>query len=740
MKKELLVPVGNLNTLKYAVMYGADAVYLGGKSFGARANALNFSNEELITAVKYCHLYGVKIYVTVNTLIYENEKEEFLNFIRFLHKIGVDAIIMQDLGMISLVRKTFPNFVIHASTQMHNHNIAGIKLLENLGVKRVVLARELSLNEINNLDSKLELEAFIHGALCISYSGQCLFSSLLLNRSGNRGECAGICRLPFKLLKNKEVINTNYNYLLSPKDLETFSNFEKIMKSNVYSLKIEGRMKSPYYVAFTTSFYRNLIDNYNENKSLVITDEGIKNLKVLYNREFTKGFLFNDDNILNIKNPNHQGIKLGKILKITKDKIKILLEEDLDQEDAIRFPKENKGLVVNFLYNEKGLLINKALKGDIVYIDNKIDLKDATIVLKTISKNLEKSLDLLPERKIKIDVKIMAKLGEELILSITDGVNKVKMRGSVLEKSINNPTTVEVIKSKLTFGNTPFIINNLEIEKDEEIFINASELKRLKREAGDKLIHLRENFKPSVFKEIKVKEEKELKNKSKITINAMVRKEEQLKACLEEDIDNIYVEDEKLYEKYKNKNIYLRLSRVMNNFKDYNHENLLVGEVGSLYKYYQNNNIITDYFLNVTNNETINFLNEYKVKKVTLSIENKDINLKALNKKNTELIIYIKPEVMIMKTCLLKNLVNEDKVCRVCFKDTYSLQDRNNKIYPLITSRDHLNHLYFYKNIDLVEKLDDYIKEGFINFRIDFFDETKEEARSIIRKITNVNN
>ena len=214
MGKELLSPAGDFETLKQAIHNGCDAIYLGGKRFGARKFDSNFDSEEMVRAIKYCHLYGVKIYVTVNTVIYEDEVDDFIEYVAFLHKNGVDAVIMQDIGMISLIRKILPNLEIHVSTQAHTHNINQIKFLESLGVSRVVVAREMSLDEIKKLNTNLEIEAFIHGALCVCYSGQCLFSSFLLNRSGNRGECAGICRLPFTLLEDGKEVKTNGKYLL----------------------------------------------------------------------------------------------------------------------------------------------------------------------------------------------------------------------------------------------------------------------------------------------------------------------------------------------------------------------------------------------------------------------------------------------------------------------------------------------------------------------------------------------
>ena len=197
--KELLSPAGNMECLKAAVNNGADAIYLGGKTFGARAYAGNFSDEELKEAVNYAHLYGVKIYITVNTIIYNTEVDELIKYIEYLYKIGVDALIMQDIGMISLVKKVFPNMEVHASTQCHNHNNEGIKLLKELGVTRIVLDREMSLEEIENIDVDIEKEVFIHGALCVSVSGQCLLSSTIGNRSANRGRCAQPCRMKYSV-------------------------------------------------------------------------------------------------------------------------------------------------------------------------------------------------------------------------------------------------------------------------------------------------------------------------------------------------------------------------------------------------------------------------------------------------------------------------------------------------------------------------------------------------------------
>ncbi len=753
-EKELLAPVGNYESLLEAVHNGADAVYLGGKKFGARAFANNFTEEELIKAIHYCHLYGVKIYITVNTLIYEEEISSCINYIRFLHKLGVDAVILQDLGLIKIVRERFPNLEIHASTQMHNHNIEQLKMYEKMGIKRVVLARELSLEEINNLKTSLELEGFIHGALCICYSGQCLFSSLLLDRSGNRGACAGICRLPFEIMENEELIKTNGKYLLSPKELSTLSYFEKILNSNIYSLKIEGRMKSPYYVGFITRLYRKLIDNYQKGMPLTLEADEEKKLKILYNREFTKGYLLEEenDNLINILHPNHQGIDIGTVLEVDKEKIKIGLTDTLNQEDGIRFVNEDKGMIVNFLYNEKHLLINHAEKGSIVYVQNKIGLTKKGNVVKTIDHQLEKELSNLPEKKINITCAVIAYVGKKLSIAFSDGCFKVALQGNVIECAQNKPTSKDTIIEKISaLGNTPFRLEKIEVLMDENVFINLSELKKMRRELVSQLIFKRENQLPHKFVE-KTQQKKEYKEEfsEKINWNVLVRNEEQLRACLEENIDNIYVTDEKLYEKYKQlNNLYLRLPRVKTKFLEYSHEKLLITETGSLYKYAQENDVVTDYYLNVTNSYSFNFLERMNAKRITLSIEAKLKDVKKIvqniaNKSKIELFLYGYPEVMIMKYCPLKFLVNKEKNCHICqnLNKEYYLKDRNQKRYPILSEakENHLTHLFYYKPINRLKELEEYQEMGIRNFRIELLKENFEETKNIICKIKSVKN
>lgn len=734
MKVELLSPVGNMESLYQAVHNGADAVYLGGKSFGARKYANNFTNEELVEAINYAHIYGVKVYVTANTIIYNDEVEEFVNYLTFLHKNNVDAVIMQDIGMISLIRKVLPNLEVHASTQCHNHNTYGIKCFKDLGVTRVVLDREMSLSEINNLNIDIEKEVFIHGALCISHSGCCLFSSLNGGRSGNRGECVGACRLPYKLIENDKVINTKGEYLLSTKELNTLDNLKEILDSGITSLKIEGRMKSPEYVGFITKLYRTLIDKYYKNEEMKLTKEEIDNLKVLFNRKFTKGFLFND-NIINIESPNHQGINLGKVVKTTKNRIYIKLSRVLNQEDGIRFKESNTGMIVNMLYDKHDKLVNKGNPNDIISIPNKVNLKTDDTVLKTIDKELLKKLNNYEEKKIKVDYKVSAKINKELYISLSDEINEVEVRGTIVEPSINNPVTKEVIIDKLSkLGNTPFILNNIEVDIDDNIFISLKELNELRRELVTKLINKRiENKKEIIINEIpKIEDNVKTNN---VNINVLVRNEDQLLACLNK-VDNIYTDDYNLYLKYKSNNIYYRTSRVMSSFNEFKNENILASELGSAYKYSKNNNVVSDYFLNVVNDYSIKFLKELGVKRIVISPECDYNKIKLLKDKDIEVIIYGKMELMIMKYCPLKELLNNCSVCKNN-KNKYYLQDRLGYKYRIIHNNC-LTHIMHYKNIDYISNIKEYINMGINNYRIELLDESKEEILNIINSIKSI--
>lgn len=730
--KELLVPVGNMDSLKAAVMNGADAIYLGGKRFGARAFAGNFNDEEMISAIHFAHLYGVKIYVTVNTVVFESELEDVYNYCLFLHKTGVDALIVQDLGLMSLLKRRLPNLEIHASTQVHNVSESGLRILEDLNVKRVVFARELSLATIDSYKTSMEKEIFIHGALCVSYSGECLFSSVLLGRSGNRGECAQVCRLPYKLLENDEFVKTDSKYLLSTKELKTVSKFKEIMDSSVKSLKIEGRMKSPEYVACVTRLYRNLIDYYYGKDDLRIS-EYEEDLKVIFNRQYTYGYLFNatNDEIINIHTSNHVGVHLGKVFKVTNKYIYIKLDSQLNQGDGIRINETNDGMIVNFLYDESLKLTNVCK--NIAVIDKKIKASVGDSVNKTSDIIVINKYRELPVRKVDIDV-TFTHSGNQATLEITDGINVVKKEADIVFPSKNISIKKEdIIKQLSKLGNTPFKIANISIGEFESKFINIKDLNAMRRNAVEELIFIRENSKKEV---IQRKDNEEMHKNSleeKLTLSVLVRDEEQLLKCLTY-FDRIYVIDRNLYNLYKdNPKIYYRGSRI---YEKTNIKNTLATELGEIYDGAK----ISDYFLNITNHETLDYLSKY-VDINTLSIELEDDNIERImkhNNYNVEMLLYSTFELMITKYCPVNKVANKDTVCTKCMKNEYKLVDRNGSKYPIKTDvLNHLTHILDSKVTNNIEKLKYYYNLGIRNFRIELNSEDSKEIDDIIKNLDN---
>ncbi len=647
---ELLVPAGDINSFYAAINNGADAIYLSGKMFGARSYAKNFTIDELKTVLKLGKIYGVKIYVTMNTLVKDNEVEDFLKEVEFLYSLGVDAILMQDFGMISLCLKKYPNLVIHASTQVNSSSYETIKLLYEMGVKRVVLPREMSINEIKKIDIPIEIEVFIHGALCVSYSGNCLFSSMLGGRSGNRGECVGSCRLPYKLYKDKTLIDEGY--LLSMKELNTSASIKQL-PSNVVSLKIEGRMKSPSYVGFITKYYRKILDDEE------LTTKDLEDLKSMFYRGFTKGHLFNDEDLINKKSPNHLGSRLGKVIDVNDERIRIELDRPLLQGDGIRFKESNKGMIVNYLYDLKDNLINKGNPKQIVEVDNKVKLTSLDEVRKTTDKSLEIT-DFTITRKVPINIDVKAKVGEEFTLSFSDLSHTVTYTGNVVEKSINNPISKDRLINQLEkLGNTPFVAKHISIDMDEDIFIRIGDLNIARRTLSERLIGERLNdYKEPIINEVTF---------DKINTKEII------------DLDNYgEVERNPFYIKdvLKDKSI-----------------------VSNLYK--PTADVTSSYHLNVFNSYTAYYLYKLGYKAVTLSVELNNIELKELiesiRKRFGNIPIVIKTKGYVEVMLIKGNILNIDK------DTSYTLVNvKNDKFKVYFDGRcTHINSSY---SINLDEK------------------------------------
>lgn len=716
MNHELLVPAGDMECLYQAVYNGADAVYVSGINFGARKFATNFTKEELVDAIRFCHLYGVRLYVTMNTLIKNNEVDDFVEQARFLHKNGVDALIVQDFGMICLLREKFPNLEIHASTQANNSSKETCELFYNLGVKRVVFSRELTIDEINNIDVPIEKEAFIHGALCVSYSGCCLMSSMLGGRSGNRGECAGSCRLPYTLLKNNTVIS-NKKYLLSMKELNTSSRIKELLESSIYSFKIEGRMKSPLYVGFITRFYRRLIDG----DDIDLLEETNK-LKTIFNRDFTVGHIFgvNGIELINSKSPNHVGLKIGRAEE-EKDKIKIELEdgETLNQFDAIRFMNNKKGMIINYLYDKKSNLCSSAK--NVCYVDNKVNLSGSDIVSKTQSRKLEDEYkDVSNRRKIDITFNVYLREGEKIKITVSDGVNSITEYGNCVEKSINAPIDSDTIIRHLSkVGGTAFNVCDIQIDMMNDLFVQIKSLNEIRRNLLEKLSSIRMDKKEE-FVEKDFSFIKNSNSNTKLSCSCSVYNKEQLEACIDNGVDRIYVKNRRLYDQYKdNSNIYLFVDRCSYSYEEYKNSKVLISDTFD----YSNYNAYGNYSLNVFNIYTAYFLKKFGLKNIPLSVElsSKEVTdfISLYNDKigydSFELLVYGRVLNMIIKG----NILDIDENSFI-----YSIKDSKERVFPVYY--DGINtHIYNYVNRDVFDVSLDY--------RFDFYNESKEDINSILK-------
>ena len=510
-KPELLAPAGDMESLIAAVENGADAVYFGANIFSARAFADNFSVDGIVNAIDYAHLRGVKAYVTLNTLIKDSEMENAINLLYYMSEFGADAVIIQDMGLLSKINELSIDIPIHASTQMTTHNTEGVKFLEKMGVKRVVLAREMSLDEIKeikqNTDINIEIETFIHGALCISYSGQCLLSSIIGGRSGNRGYCAQPCRKKYKLRENGSAIKTDGEYLLSPKDLNTTAILPQLIDAGIDSFKIEGRMKRPEYVAGVVQIYRSLIDRYVDDPSgyFVTKDESMY-LAQLFNRGFTSSYFLGlpRTDLMSRKRPYNRGISIGTVVGYDQKSGHMLvdLSGELNKGDGIGIEDGavETGEVVYNMY-ESGDKINHASAGMIVEIpsNTQMQVRTGSTVYKTLDKTLMESLQktfksTVPIRKVPVTITAKAIAGETFELKIEDiDFNMVQLESKYLvEEAVKRPTTKEQITQQLTkLGNTVFDIFSINVSAGDDIFIPISQLNDMRKDAVSRLNNAR---------------------------------------------------------------------------------------------------------------------------------------------------------------------------------------------------------------------------------------------------------
>lgn len=777
---ELLSPAGDFECLKAAVQNGANCIYFGANLFSARAYANNFDDDELAKAIEYCKIRGVKTNLTLNILIKDDELESAFNVAKKAYESGIDAIIVQDLGLAKMLIKNFPELPIHASTQMSVHNLQGVLELQELGFSRVVLSRELSIEEIEYIceNSNIEIECFIHGALCISYSGQCLFSSMIGGRSGNRGKCAQSCRLPYELIENEKT-TLDKGYLLSPRDLCSLDYIPRLINCGVKSLKIEGRMKSPEYVATVTRIYRKYINLVKSNKPYKIDEQDRKDLMQVFNRgNFSSGHLnphANKDLIFSEK-PNNMGLFLGHVAKYNPSKglITLNLNEPVEIGDTIALEKETGTYTISELMT-KNTNIKTANPNDFVTIGRmKGNIKVGDKIYKMSSKQLTtlayssfendiqtKKIPLNCEIKIVKNSPISIHVSSACDLEIYRKLDIYCEIDAIPTDSIKHPLEKEKVISQITkTNNTPYYFKNIKIKLDENTFLpNIKALNELRRTA----LTLVEDFAKSKIQRATNKEFENMnyynKTNQEKSISLLLNK-----INLNEDytslqgINNIYIPlkffTQKKYEQIINDlsnkfNLYIYLPTIIKS----NYRNLLAANIEKTINAYnikgfilsnisnfkflkdfntENFEFIANYTFNIFNQRTLAELDKLGINKFTISPElDKNTIDKFLEISNQELICYGRTPLMNMNYCPLgkSNRCYPECTMKCNTNNNYYLKDRLNLKFPIEPDNIQTVSTLYNSKITSIAPND---FENITSLRIDILEENISEIQQII--------
>lgn len=750
-KVELLAPCGSMESLYAAVQNGADAVYLGGSRFSARANASNFDDENMINAANYCHLYGVKIYVTFNTLIKDNEMQDALEYVKFLYETGIDALIIQDAGLTYLIRKNFPDFELHASTQMTIHNAQAAVFYKNLGFKRIVLSRELSLKEITYIskDLNIETEMFVHGALCVCYSGQCLMSSLIGGRSGNRGRCAQPCRLPYTIIKGNSK-EEHSGYLLSPKDMCSLENIKDIIESGTSSLKIEGRMKRPEYVAGVVQIYRKAIDSYYNNEKFDYKNE-TKKLMQLFNREgFSRAYLYENvgADMMSYSFPKNTGIYLGKV----NSDLSVTLEENIALKDGIRV--KDTGFTVSKII-KNSVEVEKASRGDKVKLLPS-NYKSEEILYKTSDTELLSNLQLSYSEHFskvhKLQLLCKFKIDEPFEISCIFDEKTFIARGENVQKALKKSVDKEKIEQNLKkTGNTAFEICELKFSNFEDGFLPVSVINSVRRELIDEIenyIYGKNKRKASHNFDFN-REEKSNKDIDELLVS--VENTSQLEGCIKAGIKAVIVDifskksDIKI-NNIENMEVYIKVPNIIkeefpevcsiieDNIK--NISGIVTSNGAIINKYSDKLNIIGDYKLNIFNKYALDFYTEY-LKGTTISVELNKKEIGELSKNPPipcMILIYGKIELMVSEYCPIGSTLggkSSNSSCNgACVKGSFKLKDRKGEQFIVKTDRFCRSHIYNSATLNLIPNMNEL--KG-LKHRIDFIDEEEEEVIEVLK-------
>lgn len=763
-KIEILAPAGSYESFHAAIVAGADAVYAGGPKFGARAFAENFTEDQLLNAIDYAHLHQRKFYLTVNTLLKDYEIEQLPEYLEPLYQRGLDAVIVQDMGVLNVVRQYFPDMDIHASTQMTVTGVNGAQFLKENGAVRVVPAREISLEEVRNIKSVtgMEMECFVHGALCYCYSGQCLLSSLIGGRSGNRGQCAQPCRLPY-------TVDGEKGYLLSLKDICTLDIIPDLIESGIDSFKIEGRMKRPEYVAGVTSIYRKYVDLYlkNPQKPYWVDDKDKEMLMDLFNRGgFHTGYYKqkNGRNMITIQKPNHIGVKVGTVLSQKGREVQMRALTDIAAGDLIEFKNEAQRYTTGKSCKQGEVITILAPKG--------IRLSVGEVLYRVQSPKLLNTLETsYSEGKVieKLYGYISLEAGKAAKLVVCKDEYSVEVEsGQQVEAASSRPLDEERIKKQLQkTGNTEFEFDVLDVELHGEVFLPMQQLNEMRRKALEELEKkIQDSFHRKTAEKKVLQEEildtasvKLSKKENKLSV--LVETQEQLEAVLENDnsVACIYVDsnldktglDAELWKGIsdrihkKNIEVFLAMPRIFRNqtidIFEQAYDSILTrcfdGMLIRSMEEYQflksknySGNIRLDYNLYIMNRFAKQFWKKQGVIYGTIPVELNKSEIVNLDSKQDEMIVYGYIPAMVTAQCVTSTVHGCKKDCKITM-----LKDRYQNEFPVKNQcRDCYNVIYNTAPLYLIDLKEDLEELNAERYRIQFSIENKDEVKQILEQ------
>ncbi|OKP85506.1 peptidase U32 [Paenibacillus helianthi] len=791
---ELLAPAGDWDCMRAAVANGADAVFFGVEKFNARARANNFRMDELPEIMAFLHSYGVKGFLTFNILVFENELPDAKELIDACVDAGVDAVIVQDLGLVKMIREISPDFPIHGSTQMTITSPEAVEFTKPWGLERVVLGRENNLKQIRTIgeQARLPMEVFVHGALCVSYSGQCLTSEMWGGRSANRGECAQACRLPYDLMVDGEIKPMgDVTYLLSPKDLAAIDLMPELIEAGVTSFKIEGRLKSPEYVANVVGKYRKAIDRYFEGNWSPTSKEDIRELQQSFSRGFTHGFLegTNNKKLVDGTFPKSRGVYMGTVEQILRDGVVCRIHAPLKRGDGIVFDagdptkKEEGGRVYDL--RRKGVkLEGEAGEGwiiDIVPGRNDVDLRRLHVgdrIWKTNDPALDKALRQTyetekPYRVFPVHVKVEGRAGEPLATWWTDVQKNVTVRVDselLLEAAQKRPMDAALLEEQFgRLGGTVFQLEAMESHLEGDVIVPMRELNSIRRQAVELLAG--ERPKPPVY----VKREVEVYGGAsrrgaagphgEAELTVLCRSLPQVQAALEAGVTNIYADFEFIKQfpaavdavRAAGASIALATPRIHMPGENGYHANILrlqpdavlVRNTGALYYYLKRRmeqpdavhpRLIGDFSLNIANHKAVDLFLNAGCDAVTPSY---DLNIQQMvdllehsDTSRMEVVIHQHLPMFHTEHCVYCTFMSEGtdytNCGRPCEEQRASLQDRIGMAHPVRVDEGCRNTVYNAVEQSGAEYLNNFRELGVNSFRVEFLEETPEQVAEVL--------